>query len=84
MAEEKLADPATVNNLIKAACILYTFVLIREGVENRTQDYAIKETVVDVPSDIKIRNLVINEGSSPNTLRNYLANHFLSPRASRP
>ncbi|KAK2706650.1 hypothetical protein QYM36_014635 [Artemia franciscana] len=76
--------PATVNSIVKAAGILHNYARKRDRMEYRTQDYSIKETVVDLLSDIQVRNLVINEESTPSTLRSYLTNHFLSSRASLP
>lgn len=92
MAAEKFAvlngpircrDPVTVNNIVKAACILHNFVRKREGSDYRSQDDLMNETVVEVP-DIEMQNLVIHEGSSPNNFRNYLENYFLSPRSRVP
>ena len=54
-------DPATGNNIIKAACILHKFVRKTRG--NGVEDYAIKEMVVNVPFYIQIPNMVISEGS---------------------
>lgn len=91
MAAEKFAvlngpircrDPTVVNNIIKAACILHNFVRKREGIMYMPQG-EINETV-EVPNNIEIRDLLINEGSSATNLRNYLANYFLSPHASLP
>ncbi|XP_008180945.1 protein ALP1-like [Acyrthosiphon pisum] len=93
MAEEKFAvlngpircrDPTTVNDIIKSACILHNFVRKREGIEYRPHDTAQMDETAEVPTNIRVRDMSIHEGSSATTLRNYLANYFLSPRTSLP
>lgn len=93
MAAEKFAvlngpircrDPATVNNIIKAACILHNFVRKREGIEYRHGDREEINHTANRPTIIETRDLMVNDGSSATVLRNYLANYFLSPRASLP
>lgn len=93
MAAEKFAvlngpircrDPTTVNNIIKSACILHNFVRKREGIEYTPQETTEMYGTVEVPTNIRIRDMTIYEGSSPTNMRNYLANYFLSSRACLP
>lgn len=86
MAAEKFAvlngpircrDAETVNDIVKAACILHNYVRKREGI-NYTPTRP-------EPAEGPCQRLhPLNERSSAVTVRQYLANYFISPRASLP
>lgn len=77
----KCHDHAKINNIVKSLCILHNYVRKREGIpycahkenSNNTHDVTIQ------PQQIQL-----NAHSSPNALRNYLANYFLKPQAALP
>lgn len=86
MAAEKFAvlngpircrDSETVNAIVKAACILHNYVRKKEGIEYRTHEE--ENSHIEGPCQQEPQ---INENSSANTLRNYLANYFLCPKGS--
>lgn len=75
----------SVNDIIKAVCILHNYVRKREGIVYRPTDTQDDHEMAAVGIDTIIpRQITINERSSANTIRNYLSNYFLSPRASLP
>lgn len=72
-----------INYIVKADCVLHNFVRKREGLEYIPRNMEDGETInnpVIQPQDLP----VLNQNSSPNVLRNYLANYFVTPRASLP
>lgn len=74
-----------VNDIIKAVCILHNFVRKREGIVYKPTDTQEDHEIAAVPiHTITPRQLIINERSSANAIRNYLSNYFLSPHASLP
>jgi hypothetical protein len=71
-----------VNDIIKAVCMLHNFVRKREGIVYRPIDTQEDHEIAVVPVDTIIpRQVIINETSSANAIRNYLSNYFLSPCA---
>lgn len=77
MAAEKLAvfngpirccDPTTVNDIIKSVCILHNLVRKREGIEYRPHDTAQMNETTEVPTNIRVRDISIHEGSSATIL----------------
>lgn len=69
-------------NIIKCVCVLHNFIRIKEGIQ-----YSIP--VHEVQRDIRLQNFNIQENvirlnttSSAASVRNYLANYFISARAS--
>lgn len=78
-------DPEKVNNIVKCVCILHNYVRKREGVQYSSrelqEDPVIIENVNVIPTP---ENHQITAQSSAYNLRNYLANYFITPRASLP
>lgn len=76
----------TIISIIQCACVLHNFIRIKDGTlftipsglttENNNQQNAREIPFVD--------NLNIDETSSPQHLRNYLANYFLLPNVTLP
>lgn len=92
MAAEKFAvlngpircrDKKTVNDIIKTACVLHNYVRKHEGIEYTPKGVGENTDMGGTPT-IMSRQLVIQESSSADTARNYLANYFLHPPASLP
>lgn len=79
-------DPKTVNDFIKAACILYNYVRKTEGLDYTHIHIDDHERVADENCVIPptVQNIPININSSANVLRFYLANYFINPRAALP
>lgn len=79
-------DPEKVNDIIKAACVLHNYARKREGLEYKPRHFEDCETTTSNIYAIKppAQNITINTNSPATALRNYLANYFVTPRASLP
>lgn len=73
-----------VNDIIKSVCILHNFVRKREGVPyTQGKPFDDSETSTNITTP-QLRDLTIHDRSTAQEFRNYLANYFLTPRASLP
>lgn len=73
-----------INSVIKAACILYNFVRKNEGIHytpthNSDDESSQQNRVEPLPETSNIDN-----NAPAHVLRNFLANYFITPRASLP
>jgi hypothetical protein len=73
-------NPETVNDIIKAVCVLHSYVRKHEGVEYTPAEIQMSQRP---RSDVCIPR-IINANSTPTAFRNYVANYFLSPPVSLP
>lgn len=69
-----------VAKIVKAVCVLHNYVRLSEGVQYTAQNVEI----TNVNNGLVPENLVVTPLSSPQNLRNYLANYFITPQASLP
>lgn len=74
-----------VTNIIKSVCILHNFIRKNEGVKYTPYEQVENiQDSIDSTTVLPIQDLVLRDRASANEVRNYLANYFLTPRASIP
>lgn len=77
-------NPETVNNIVKAVCVLHNYVRHREGIQYTPRCFQHNQALPVNNAIPQLQDIQITDQSSGYVLRNYLGNHFLTPRASLP
>ncbi|XP_071054097.1 uncharacterized protein [Onthophagus taurus] len=72
----------TIISIIQCACVLHNFIRKKDGTLYAVP--VIEKNPQNPRNFPDIENININETSSPQNLRNYLANYFLSPNVALP
>lgn len=71
-----------VTDIIKCVCILHNFIR-KKGVQYIPNEQFGKSQIdIDNTTLLPLQDCVLHEPATPNKVRNYLANYFLTPRAS--
>lgn len=74
-----------VTDIIKSVCILHNFIRKKEGVKYTPYEQVENiQDSIDSTTVLPIQDLVLRDRASAHEVRNYLANYFLTPRASIP
>jgi len=73
-----------VTDIIKSVCILHNFIR-KKGVKYTPYEQVENiQDSIDSTTVLPIQDLVLRDRASAHEVRNYLANYFLTPRASIP
>lgn len=75
----------SVNNIIKSVCVLHNFIRLRDGVPySPTDNEGSKGITQNRVFNIERDAIPINARSAGSTVRKYLTNYFVLPRAGHP
>lgn len=75
---------ATVNNIIKSVCVLHNFIRSRDGVQYSATESTDYESTQNFSFNIERDEISVNARSAGPTVRKYLTNYFVLPRAALP